>query len=87
MFIGDNPPPGDSSQDWYVWRTADDETVCPVCAPLDDALINGADGPFPPLHSNCRCWLEYSHSDVPLTPPDVDEPLLPPPIPGTPGPF
>ena len=87
MVIVDYPPVGDPSRDWYVWQTADDEAVCPVCAPLDNSLINGASGPFPPLHTRCRCRLIYSHSDVPVTPPGVDGPLVPPASPGTPGPY
>lgn len=87
MTIVDSPPPGDPSRDWYVWQVAGDERTCPVCAPLGGRLINGARGPFPPLHTNCRCWLRYSHSD-PLPPvEDVDAPLIPPFDPGTPGPF
>lgn len=77
----------DGSLDWYVWRIADDERTCPVCAPLDGRLINGATGPFPPLHTNCRCRLVYSHSDVDNGPDDLDPPLHPPLFPVIPGPF
>jgi hypothetical protein len=87
MLVIDNPPAGDPSRDWYLWRIADDERTCPVCAPLHNRLINGEQGPFPPLHTNCRCWLVYSHSDPAPPSHDVDEPLLPPASPGVPGPF
>jgi hypothetical protein len=85
-MVIDNPPVGDSSRDWYVWRIAEDERVCPVCAPLEGRSINGALGPFPPLHTRCRCWLQYSHSDPP-PPAEIDEPLIPPSSPGLPGPY
>jgi len=39
-----------------VWRTAEDEKVCDVCGPLDDAEI-AFDGALPPAHPNCRCWV------------------------------
>ena len=49
-----------------VWRTAEDERVCPVCAPLDGkslpitAQFGTESGDFfvPPLHVNCRCDVE-----------------------------
>lgn len=46
-----------------VWLTAEDEKVCPVCGPLDNARV-AVDEPFqspygkiwmPTLHPNCRC--------------------------------
>lgn len=79
----DEPPPGDPTLCWYLFRVADDERVCPVCAPLDGATVNGADDTLhPPLHTNCRCWLEFWFCEEPEEPP-----LLPPePGPG-PGPF
>ena len=81
--IEDDPPPGDPALCWYVVRVADDERACPVCAPLEGVLVNGADvSSFPPLHTNCRCWLAFGHCEEPAEPP-----LLPPePGPG-PGPF
>lgn len=59
------------------WHTAEDDLVCPICAPLDgmqEKLDGGtfdAIGGFggiggPPAHVRCRCWL------VPI----VDEPKL-----------
>lgn len=49
-----------------VWRTAEDEKVCPVCAPLDGKTLpitgqfSTDSGEFfvPPLHINCRCDVE-----------------------------
>ena len=48
------------------WNTAEDELVCPYCAPLDGKEV-GLDSGFlsiggvavlnPPLHPNCRCTL------------------------------
>lgn len=46
-----------------VWRTAKDELVCPVCAPMDaiaipiNAKFKTGNGKFfvPPVHVNCRC--------------------------------
>lgn len=44
------------------WVTAADESVCPICAPLDGktALVGeGFDGiAAPPAHPRCRCTLE-----------------------------
>jgi hypothetical protein len=42
-----------------IWRTAGDEAVCPICAPLD-GLVQGEDWiDPPPAHPRCRCELEY----------------------------
>lgn len=46
-----------------VWRTAKDELVCPVCAPMDaiaipvKAKFKTSNGEYfvPPVHVNCRC--------------------------------
>jgi len=79
--IDDDPPPGDPADCWYIFHTHDDERVCPECAPLDGAPINGADtNQHPPLHTNCRCWLTLDHCEN-------DEPELPPEDPPGPGPF
>lgn len=41
------------------WNTARDERVCPICAPRDGIVIGINDlSNFPPIHQNCRCWLE-----------------------------
>lgn len=47
------------------WRTANDELVCPICAPLNGRVgrLEGINHPgegtayVPPAHVNCRCWL------------------------------
>jgi len=34
-----------------------DETVCPLCAPLEGKNEGDWGGlPGPPAHPNCRCW-------------------------------
>ncbi len=43
-----------------VWKTAADDRVCPICAPLDEAPepswpADFQDGEHPPAHVNCRC--------------------------------
>lgn len=43
---------------WSVWRTAEDERVCPTCGPLDGARWPEGEGPVPPLHRGCRCARE-----------------------------
>lgn len=55
----------------WIWRTAEDERVCPVCGPLADSVVQ-IDGDFsgflpdevrrgtisaPPAHPRCRCWV------------------------------
>lgn len=53
------------------WNTANDELVCPTCAPLNGVVV-GITEPFPggislpPAHPNCRCW---------ITPVMVEEPV------------
>ena len=40
------------------WLTAEDERVCPICAPLDHLLAREwepAHPDWPPAHPNCRC--------------------------------
>jgi SPP1 gp7 family putative phage head morphogenesis protein len=54
-----------------VWRTADDERVCPVCEPLDGKIISSSSnfssesfsGGEPPAHALCRCTVEYEFRD------------------------
>jgi Phage Mu protein F like protein len=52
-----------------VWITAQDERVCPICAPIPDAYPDGVGlhAPFntsvgpvlsPPAHPLCRCYIE-----------------------------
>jgi hypothetical protein len=53
------------------WHTAEDERVCPVCAPLDGVTIGlhdrfessgGEKFWVPGVHPNCRCWLSLVHA-------------------------
>lgn len=51
-----------------VWTTAEDEKVCPECAPLDGKWYEQGHGPQPPLHDHCRCtrtvvWWDCYQSD------------------------
>ena len=39
------------------WMTAQDEMVCPVCAPLAGKKRT-FDDDLPPAHVNCRCYLQ-----------------------------
>jgi len=51
-----------------TWRTAEDELVCPICAPLANKTVALDSNGFtteefglglnaPPAHPRCRCWL------------------------------
>lgn len=45
-----------------LWHTCEDELVCDECAPLNQqpAEVWQVECPGgPPLHVNCRCWLDY----------------------------
>ena len=45
-----------------VWSTAEDDLVCPICAPLNRERQNVWQGLFPtgpPGHVNCRCGLQW----------------------------
>jgi F like protein len=51
----------DTGQDYVVWRTAEDETTCDYCGPLDwkIVMIDQLDQlGYPPAHVNCRCKIE-----------------------------
>lgn len=39
-----------------VWKTSNDELVCPVCGPLANTEV-AFGGELPPAHPNCRCWI------------------------------
>jgi len=46
----------------YIWQTAADEIVCPICAPLNRVFVpKGQSFPGgiaePPAHVNCRCGI------------------------------
>lgn len=43
--------------DSVQWKTAADELVCPLCAPLADTTAPIGDAMQPPAHVNCRCWV------------------------------
>jgi HK97 family phage portal protein len=40
----------------HVWRTANDERVCPICGPRDGREQGDGWDNRPPAHINCRCW-------------------------------
>lgn len=40
-----------------IWKTSNDELVCPLCGPRANKPIT--DGIYPPLHPRCRCWTVY----------------------------
>lgn len=51
------------------WMTANDDLVCPICAPLDGMMVGLDENGFtteagglgldaPPAHVRCRCWLQ-----------------------------
>lgn len=45
----------------HIWRTSRDETVCPICLPLDGKTgpTNGSiNGYVIPAHPSCRCFYE-----------------------------
>ncbi len=48
---------------WTRWQTVEDERVCPECGPLDSIVWEETDGPFPPLHVNCRCSRVYAFTE------------------------
>ena len=41
-----------------VWRTARDERVCPICAPMEGKPESEWGGLSIPAHHRCRCWPE-----------------------------
>jgi Phage Mu protein F like protein len=48
---------------WTRWQTMEDERVCPECGPLDGFVWEDGDGPYPPLHVNCRCTRLYAFTE------------------------
>ena len=53
---------GQASDD-DLWRTEQDDKVCPICAPLEGAKRSRWSLKFPagpPAHTRCRCWLDYA---------------------------
>ena len=46
-----------------IWMTANDERVCPICAPRNEKpILNSAD--FPPAHPRCRCGVGWEFPKV-----------------------
>ena len=39
-----------------IWRTSNDDLVCEICGPLNNADVTNGDRP--PAHPNCRCAVE-----------------------------
>ena len=70
---GLDPGAGGGTPATYTFRTAGDELVCPICAPLNGNVYEvGEPGiPYPPLHRDCRCELEYSEGE-PAEPDDYE---------------
>jgi hypothetical protein len=49
------------------WFTAEDQRVCPICAPLNGKNRSDWSRFFPdgpPAHPRCRCWIEYAFEQV-----------------------
>lgn len=49
------------------WYTAEDQRVCPICAPLNGRTRSNWSRFFPdgpPAHPRCRCWIEYAFEQV-----------------------
>lgn len=47
-----------------TWMTANDDRVCDVCDGLDGSIIGVGDiDAMPPLHVNCRCYLQPVFDD------------------------
>lgn len=42
-----------------IWRTSEDELVCPLCGPLADKEEGDGWNEPPPRHPRCRCWLSH----------------------------
>ena len=46
------------------WQTNVDESVCPICLPLNETLTWVAKFPSgPPAHVRCRCWINHEFAD------------------------
>jgi hypothetical protein len=57
-----------------IWKTRNDEAVCPICGPLDGKKaagyrgkrtpywinpVSGGEINHPPAHPRCRCWISW----------------------------
>lgn len=49
-----------------IWKTNNDELVCPICAPRNQQEIT--DDIYPPAHPRCRCWVSYELPKKPKKP-------------------
>jgi hypothetical protein len=47
-----------------IWRTSEDELVCPLCGPLADKEEGDGWNEPPPRHPRCRCWLSHEFVGV-----------------------
>lgn len=45
-----------------IWKTANDERVCPICGARHNQEIT--DGMFPPAHPRCRCTVAYEFPEA-----------------------
>ena len=46
------------------WQTNVDESVCPICLPLNETITWVAQFPSgPPAHVRCRCWINHEFAD------------------------
>jgi SPP1 gp7 family putative phage head morphogenesis protein len=41
----------------YRFFTTNDERACPACSPLHLKVFNVGEGPLPPRHPRCRCYI------------------------------
>jgi hypothetical protein len=41
----------------FIWQTANDDTVCPICGPLHGSKQGDGWHDPPPAHPRCRCWI------------------------------
>jgi SPP1 gp7 family putative phage head morphogenesis protein len=61
---------------YLVWRTSGDETVCPICGPMDGFTAKADSGEwhkaFPPLHFRCNCMVDQVDQEE-IDDPDSDE--------------
>ena len=48
----------DCNVEYVMWRTENDKKVCSDCNELNREVFKREEAPQPPLHRNCRCWLE-----------------------------
>jgi len=62
---------GQEIADQYMYLTEGDDRVDDICRPHHGKIYDyNSRGPVPPLHYNCRCWIEPANKD---TKPVLDE--------------